>query len=585
MKMLLKLSREALRYKKLYVLAMLGTLGLTAVNLAAPRALSAMTGIMEQGIDETGLRRIGWLTVILVALYLLRILFRFMSNYLAHKAAWYLVGDLRTRTYDKMERLHLGYFHDKQTGDLMSRVVNDTRDFELLYAHIIPDMITNFVTFAGVLTVLLLINWKLALITCFPIPLILISGIVFAKKVRPFFRISQKKMGELNGKLQDNLSGVHEIQSFGRETYETEQVNEKNFDHIKAMLHALKVSAVFHPSVEFISSIGTILVVAFGGLLAYHEGLSVADIVAFMLYLGLFYGPIAGLANLLESTQQSLAGAERVMAVLDTPCEIVDKADAADMGKAEGSITFENVSFSYQEDMPVLSGVSFHCKPGQMLALVGPTGVGKTTLTQLISRFYEPQSGRILIDGKDIQSVTLDSLRKNISPVLQDTFLFNGTIAENIGYAVPHATEAEIVEAAKAANIHEDIMQMPKGYRTQVGERGLRLSGGQKQRVAIARAILRRSPIIILDEATASVDVETERQIQQAIQNMAGQRTIVAIAHRLSTIRHADQILVIDEGRVAECGTHDELIAKDGIYARMHRIQSAEHDAEHAGNA
>ena len=585
MKMLLKLSREALRYKKLYVLAMLGTLGLTAVNLAAPRALSAMTGIVEQGIDETGLRRIGWLTVILVALYLLRILFRFMSNYLAHKAAWYLVGDLRTRTYDKMERLHLGYFHDKQTGDLMSRVVNDTRDFELLYAHIIPDMITNFVTFAGVLTVLLLINWKLALITCFPIPLILISGIVFAKKVRPFFRISQKKMGELNGKLQDNLSGVHEIQSFGRETYETEQVNEKNFDHIKAMLHALKVSAVFHPSVEFISSIGTILVVAFGGLLAYHEGLSVADIVAFMLYLGLFYGPIAGLANLLESTQQSLAGAERVMAVLDTPCEIVDKADAADMGKAEGSITFENVSFSYQEDMPVLSGVSFHCKPGQMLALVGPTGVGKTTLTQLISRFYEPQSGRILIDGKDIQSVTLDSLRKNISPVLQDTFLFNGTIAENIGYAVPHATEAEIVEAAKAANIHEDIMQMPKGYRTQVGERGLRLSGGQKQRVAIARAILRRSPIIILDEATASVDVETERQIQQAIQNMAGQRTIVAIAHRLSTIRHADQILVIDEGRVAECGTHDELIAKDGIYARMHRIQSAEHDAEHAGNA
>lgn len=585
MKMLLKLSREALRYKKLYVLAMLGTLGLTAVNLAAPRALSAMTGIVEQGIDETGLRRIGWLTVILVALYLLRILFRFMSNYLAHKAAWYLVGDLRTRTYDKMERLHLGYFHDKQTGDLMSRVVNDTRDFELLYAHIIPDMITNFVTFAGVLTVLLLINWKLALITCFPIPLILISGIVFAKKVRPFFRISQKKMGELNGKLQDNLSGVHEIQSFGRETYETEQVNEKNFDHIKAMLHALKVSAVFHPSVEFISSIGTILVVAFGGLLAYHEGLSVADIVAFMLYLGLFYGPIAGLANLLESTQQSLAGAERVMAVLDTPCEIVDKADAADMGKAEGSITFENVSFSYQEDMPVLSGVSFHCKPGQMLALVGPTGVGKTTLTQLISRFYEPQSGRILIDGKDIQSVTLDSLRKNISPVLQDTFLFNGTIAENIGYAVPHATEAEIVEAAKAANIHEDIMQMPEGYRTQVGERGLRLSGGQKQRVAIARAILRRSPIIILDEATASVDVETERQIQQAIQNMTGQRTIVAIAHRLSTIRHADQILVIDEGRVAECGTHDELIAKDGIYARMHRIQSAEHDAEHTGNA
>ncbi len=579
MKMLLKLSREALRYKKLYILAILGTLGLTAVNLAAPQALSAMTGIVERGVDEAGLSQIGWLTAILVGLYLLRILFRFMSNYLAHKAAWYLVGDLRTRTYDKMERLHLGFFHDKQTGDLMSRVVNDTRDFELLYAHIIPDMITNFVTFAGVLVVLLLINWKLALITCFPIPLILLSGVIFAKKVRPFFRISQKKMGELNGKLQDNLSGVHEIQSFGRETYETQQVNEKNFDHIKAMLHALKVSAVFHPSVEFISSLGTILVVAFGGLLAYREGLSVADIVAFMLYLGLFYGPIAGLANLLESTQQSLAGAERVMAVLDTPCEIVDRENAEDIGRAEGSITFENVSFSYQEDMPVLKDVSFHCKPGQMLALVGPTGVGKTTLTQLISRFYEPASGRILLDGKDIQEVTLESLRKNISPVLQDTFLFNGTIAENIGYAVPSATEAEIMEAAKAANIHNDILQMPDGYQTQVGERGLRLSGGQKQRVAIARAILRRSPIIILDEATASVDVETEQQIQQAIQQIAGKRTIVAIAHRLSTIRHADQILVIDEGKVAESGTHEELVARNGIYARMHRIQAAARNA------
>ena len=578
MKMLMKLSREALRYKKLYMLAILGTLGLTAVNLAAPRALSAMTGIVEKGVDEAGLTQIGYLTIILVALYLLRILFRFMSNYLAHKAAWFLVGDLRTRTYDKMERLHLGFFHDKQTGDLMSRVVNDTRDFELLYAHIIPDMITNFVTFAGVLVVLMLINWKLALITCFPIPLILVSGVIFAKKVRPFFRISQKKMGELNGKLQDNLSGVHEIQSFGREKYETEQVNEKNFDHIKAMLHALKVSAVFHPSVEFISSLGTILVVGFGGLLAYHEGLSVADIVAFMLYLGLFYGPITGLANLLESTQQSMAGAERVMAVLDTPCEIVDKENARDMGRADGSITFENVSFSYQDDMPVLKNVSFHCKPGQMLALVGPTGVGKTTLTQLISRFYEPNTGRILIDGQDIQAITLESLRKNISPVLQDTFLFNGTIAENIGYAVPQATEAEIVEAAKAANIHNDIIQMPEGYQTQVGERGLRLSGGQKQRVAIARAVLRKSPIIILDEATASVDVETEQQIQQAINQIAGKRTIVAIAHRLSTIRHADQILVIDEGKVAECGTHDELVAKGGIYARMHRIQAAERD-------
>ena len=499
MKMLWRLSREAIRYRMLYLIAILSTLGLTAVNLAAPKALSAMTGIVERGVDDAGMHRIGMLTAVLVGLYLLRILFRFLSNYLAHKAAWYLVGDLRTRTYDKLERMHLGYFHDKQTGDLMSRVVNDTRDFELLYAHMIPESITNLVTFLGVLAVLLTINVKLALITCAQIPLILVSGVIFSKKVRPYFRISQKKMGELNGKLQDNLSGIHEIQSFGREEYETEKVDERNFEHIRAMLKALKISAVFHPSVEFISSLGTILVVGFGGYLAYREGLKVEDIVAFLLYLSLFYGPVTGLANLLENMQQSMAGAERVLAVLDTPCEIVDKPSAVPLTDVRGDISFDHVSFSYDDHIPVLKDVSFHCASGKMLALVGPTGVGKTTLTQLISRFYEPTSGRILIDGRDIGGVTLESLRRCISPVLQDTFLFNGSIAENIGYAVPDATMDEIRDAAAAANIHDDIMSMPDGYETQVGERGLRLSGGQKQRVAIARAILRKSPIIILD--------------------------------------------------------------------------------------
>ncbi len=574
MKMLLRLSREAIRYKVLYVIAILSTFDLTAVNLTAPKVLSSMTGVVEQGVDDAGLRRIVMLTATLVALYLLRVLFRFLSNYLAHKAAWYLVGDLRTKVYDKLERMHLGYFHDKQTGDLMSRVTNDTREFELLYAHMIPETITNLVTVLGVLIMLLTVNRKLALITCAPIPLIMASGVIFSKKVRPFFRISQEKMAELNAKLQDNLSGVHEIQSFGREAYETEQVNARNFEHVRAMLKALKYSAIFHPSVEFISSLGSVLVVGFGGFMAYRGGLSVADIVTFLLYLSLFYGPITGLANLLENMQHALAGAERVLTVLDAPCEICDKKDAVELRHVDGDIRFDHVSFSYGSG-EVLKDVSFHCAPGKMLALVGPTGVGKTTLVQLISRFYEPTAGSVLIDGHNIANVTLESLRRSISPVLQDTFLFNGTVAENIGYAVPEATIEEIRAAAVAANIHADILAMPNGYDTQVGERGLRLSGGQKQRVAIARAILRRSPVIILDEATASVDVETEQQIQAAIANLAGTRTIVAIAHRLSTIRNADQILVIEDGQITETGTHSELVALGKSYARMDAIQSS----------
>ena len=573
MKTLWKLSKQAVRYKSLYILAILATLSLTLVNLSAPKVLSALTAIVKNGVDASGLIEIRRLTLILTGLYLLRVVFRFMSSYLSHKAAWYLVGDLRTKVYDKLAHMHLGYFHDKQTGDLMSRVINDTRDFELLYAHMIPETITNIVTFAGVLIVLLTINPKLALITCAPIPLILVSGIIFAKKVRPYFRISQQKMGELNGKLQDNLSGTHEIQAFGREEYETGKINEKNFEHVRAMLQALKVSAVFHPTVEFISSIGTVLVVAFGGYLAYAEGLQVEDIVAFLLYLNLFYQPITGLANLVENMQQSLAGAERVITILDAPNEIEDSPGAVDLKDVKGEITFDHVCFSYVDGIPVLNDVSFTCKPGEMLALVGPTGVGKTTITELLSRFYEPSSGRILIDGVDIKDITIRSLRQNISTVLQDTFLFNGTIAENISYARPEATLEEIKEAAKAANIDKEIEAMPDGYDTLTGERGVKLSGGQKQRIAIARAILRRSPIIVLDEATAAVDVETEQQIRNAINSLSGKRTIIAIAHRLSTIRAAEQILVIENGTVVEKGTHEQLLELNGQYTRMNDIQ------------
>ena len=573
MKILFRLLREAKKYSLLLFIGVLAILSHTALNLYSPRLLSSITSLVVAGLTDESLKQLYTVTITLLVVNFLRIFCRFFSSYMPHKAAWHLVEEIRIKVYSTLQSFSMDFFRNSKSGDLVSRNISDTATFENLFAHLLPESITNIITLTGVTIVLFTINWKLALATCIPIPIILLSGYFFSKKVRPNFRVMQRSLGDLSSQLYDNFSGIQEIQAFGQQDQAEDKVYEKANVFTKAMLKALRVSAIFHPTVEFFTSLGSVIVVGFGGYLAYLHQVDISVIVAFMLYLALFYGPVTGLANLIEGVQQALAGAERVIEILDTPIGITDRPNAKHLDYISGDVSFDNVSFSYDENIEILKNVSFDVKEGHMIAFVGATGVGKTTLARLINRFYDTTEGTIYIDGNDIRDIELQTLRKNIAVVLQETFLFNGTIAENIAFAVPHASDDEIVEAAKIARIHDAIMELSDGYNTVVGERGLRLSGGQKQRLAIARAIICKAPILILDEATASVDVQTEADIQKAINDLQGKRTIIVIAHRLSTVRNADKILVFENGSIVQDGNHDELVAQDGIYRNMYNIQ------------
>ena len=573
MKHIIRLFKLAKPWTKYLVISTIALFMISGINLTAPYITSKIIAIMESGDYQKSIDTIIILSISLLGCFALRALFQFLNNYFAHVASWSLVARVRGILYDHFQKLSMSYYHDKQTGQLMSRVVNDTNTFENLIAHAIPDLITNIITLIGVLIILVFINPLLALLVCIPIPFIALLSIVL-RKIRKYFKVGQTKIAELNAVLQDNFSGMKEIQVFNKQEYELEKVSEKSEEHSTALIKALFYSGILNPAVNFISSIGTVIVLIAGPLLAMKTGLSISEVVAFLLYLNLFYTPISTLTRVVEDMQQALAGAERVFEVLDTEPDIKDKPRAKKVGKLTGSIEFQNVSFSYKGHIPVLDNISFKVKQGQMIALVGPTGVGKTTVSALIARFYDPDSGKILMDGIDIKDITLESLRNQLSIVLQDVFLFNGTIAENIAYGCHNSTQEQIEEAAKTAYIHEYIMSLPEKYETVIGERGVRLSGGQKQRISIARSVLRNSPVLILDEATSAVDTETETEIQKAINKIAGTRTLIVIAHRLSTVKRADKIIVLENGKIAEAGQHEELLELNGVYANLCNIQS-----------
>lgn len=575
----MKELKALMRYMKPYRLhifvATVCMVMVTAMNMVGPWMIRNLISTVVQSVQGTAsIAQINFLALAVVAIYLLRAISQFGTNYISHYAAWKMLEDIRSDLYDHLQNLSLRFFHDKQTGELMSRVLDDTRNFEQLLAHAIPTLVVNALMLVGVSAILFSMNLQLALYTLIPIPLLFWMVVKFSKISRPMFKEAQKEIAEVSAILQDNFSGIKEIKAFTQEAYESRRTLERIAAYTRAILRALKLSNAFHPSIEFVSGLGTVIVIFFGGRLALSNQLALEDLVAFLLYLNSFYQPITSFGMINEGIQHALASAERVFEILNEEPEIKDAPDAIEVDRVKGKIEFRNVSFRYVDDVPVLKNVSFKVNPGEMVALVGPTGVGKTTIANLIPRFYDPDAGQILIDDVDIRKIKLSSLRKQISMVSQDVFLFNGTVKENILYGRPDATDEEVIAAAKAANAHEFIMELPEGYDTRVGERGVKLSGGQKQRISIARALLKDAPILILDEATSSVDTQTEKQIQEALENLMKNRTTIVIAHRLSTIRNADQIIVLQDGEIIEVGKHDELLRAGGLYSQLCKAQS-----------
>ncbi len=571
--------RLVLQYSRKYswelALTIISMVLLIGAQLVIPWIIKILVGaVTEEPITKSTIQLITQLTLIALGVYLLRGGLQFVRSYMAHVAGWGVVADLRKHVYEHIQRLTLRFYEDKQTGQMMSRVINDTDMFERLIAHAVPDVLVNLITLIGISAVLFSINWQLTLLSMLPIPLVILSLRIYGHYVRPAFRNRQKELGELNAILNDNISGIREIKAFTREESETERIGNSIDRYRLSLLGALRLMAIFSPFIEFTSSLGWLVVLFFGGRLAYQGLLSVADLVAFFLYLEMFYQPVRGLGGSWEAVQESLAGADRVTELLDEEPEILNQAEAITLSeRARGEIVFKDVTFQYAQGEIILDHISLEIPAQHVVALVGPTGVGKSTLVSLIPRFYDIIDGQITLDGTDLRSLTLDSLRQQISIVLQDVFLFHGSVRDNILFGRPNATDDEMIESAKVANAHEFITSLSDGYDTMIGERGVKLSGGQKQRISIARAVLKNAPILILDEATSSVDTETEMLIQQALERLMAGRTTIIIAHRLSTIRNANKIVVLEGRQIAEMGAHAELLEKDGLYKRLYTVQ------------
>ena len=569
------LGRLAKKYSKMIFLTTLTMLGLVGAQLLIPWIIRQLIDrLTTQPLNAGTIDFITRISAIALIVFVARAVMQFIRSYAAHKAGWGVVSDARRLVYQHIQKLSLRFYEDKQTGQLMSRIINDTDLFERMIAHALPDVIVNGITLVGVTVILLSMNVNLTLLTLIPIPIIVLALIGYSKLVRPAFKTRQQSLGELNAVLNDSLSGIREVKAFAREEDALDKVDDKIQLVLTKNLRALKLMAIFNPIFDFAAGIGQLLVIYFGARMAITGSLSIADLVAFFLYLDSFYTPVRNLGNSMEAVQESLAGFERIADILTVSPEIASPEEPHTFTEPiKGVVRFENVCFYYNQGEEVLTDISLDIPAGSTVALVGPTGVGKTTLVSLIPRFYDVIDGKVSIDGVDVREIELDQLHQSVSMVLQDVFLFHGTVRENILFGKPGATEEEMIRAAEIANATEFIDHMPNGYDTLIGERGVKLSGGQKQRLSIARAVLKDSPILILDEATSSVDTETELLIQQALERLIKGRTTIIIAHRLSTVRNADRIVVLEGTKIVEAGTHEELLVKKGLYHKLYTAQ------------
>lgn len=558
-------------HKKLFFIDMFFAFLISAIDLVFPMASREILNnvIPNQRLDLL----LRW-TIILAVLFVIRYIGNYIVSYWGHLVGVYIEYDMRKELFAHLQTLPFSYYDNTKTGHIMSRLVNDLRDVVELAHHGPEDLFISLVMLIGSFILLMKVNWKLTLIVFAFIPLIIVFVLFKRVKMENAFRKVRRKIANINAYLENSISGIRVAKAFTNEEYEINKFDESNDEYKESRRETYKVMAEFLAGIGATTNMLNLVVISVGGYFVYKDTISTGDLIAYTMYISYFMQPIRRLANLMQQLQEGLTGFERFVEVMDIKPDIVDKPDAVELKDVKGHIKFKNVSFSYTngEDR-VLKNINMDIKPGKTVALVGPSGAGKTTLCHLIPRFYDINDGQILVDGIDIRDIKLESLRKNIGIVQQDVFLFTGTVKENILYGDPEKSDEEIIEAAKKASIHDFIMQLPNGYNTYIGEKGVKLSGGQKQRISIARLFLKNPPILILDEATSALDNQTEIMIQKSLEKLAEGRTSLVIAHRLSTIKNADEIVVLTNNGIEERGTHEELLAKGGIYSELYKSQ------------